>query len=101
MIDDEISAKIRQLYYGNHYTVYAITKALGCHHSTVKRVIASSQGTFKTPKNRKSVLDPYKQNILENIELYPRLPATRLIQILRDRGFEGSVITLRAWEKIT
>jgi transposase len=44
---------------------------------------------------RSSMLDPYLGFIRQTLEAHPRLCATRLEQMLRDRGYRGSVEHLR------
>jgi transposase len=44
---------------------------------------------------RPSMLDPYKAFLAETLEQHPRLRATRLFEMARDRGYHGSVVQLR------
>jgi transposase len=44
---------------------------------------------------RPSMLDPYKAFLAETLEQHPRLRATRLFEMARDRGYQGSVVQLR------
>jgi len=46
---------------------------------------------------RPSLLDPYRAFITAALDQYPRLRATRLFAMLRDRGFAGSVVQLRRY----
>jgi transposase len=93
-IDEATEAKIRKLYYADHYTVHGISRSLGVHHTTVKRVIGAE--TFQRHRaKRPSILDPFEAVIDEQLNQYPKLPATRLIQILEDRGFQGSLSLVR------
>jgi hypothetical protein len=39
--------------------------------------------------------DPYVAYIQEILDRYPRLRATRVYEMVRDRGYEGSVVQLR------
>lgn len=43
----------------------------------------------------KRLVDPYRELIDETLDRYPTLRATRLYDMLRERGFQGSVRTLR------
>ena len=95
MIDAATKQKIRHLYFAEHYTIYAITKSLDVHHGIVKRAINYESFHPKRPRNNHSILDTYSRHIDENLGLYPKITATRLIQILRDRGYSGSLSTLR------
>ena len=44
---------------------------------------------------RPSALDSYKPVLLATLEQYPRLRATRLYAMIRERGFAGSAVQVR------
>ena len=44
---------------------------------------------------RASIVDPYAEFIRLTLEQHPRLRATRIYQMARDRGYSGSVVQLR------
>jgi transposase len=46
---------------------------------------------------RPSALDPYKAFLAAALEQYPRLRATRLYVMLRERGFPGSAVQVRRY----
>lgn len=92
-IDEELRARIRRMYFAEHYTVHAITKATGVHYTTVKAAIGEQAA--KSRVKRPSRLDPYKDVIEKHLENYQRLTATRLNQILIDQGYRGSISLLR------
>jgi len=48
---------------------------------------------------RASMLDPYKGLVGEILKDHPRLLATRMFGMLRDRGYPGSVVQLRRYVK--
>jgi transposase len=95
MLSPEIKAEIKRLHNAEHLTCNAIAKHLRLHHLTVGNVLRRDliiQGKQAvTPK----IIDPYLKFIEERIEKYPSLRAPRLLQMLRDRGFNGSVNTVR------
>lgn len=95
MIDAATKQKIRHLFFRDHYTIHAIGKSLGVHHGTVKKAINYDSFHPKKEIERRSILDGYSHFIDEHLELYPKITATRLMQILRDRGYSGSISTLR------
>ena len=99
MITIEKRTRIRQLFYAEHWKVGTIAEALGVHPDTVKRAIQSQNFAPKTRPVRPSLLDPYKGFIADTLERYPRIRATRLYQMLKPRGYAGSVITLRRYVK--
>lgn len=96
MIDDELRAKIRRLHYGEHWPIGTIASQLGVHHETVKRALGE-RGEPARMVVRPSSLDPYKSLIAQILEEYPKLRATRLHEMLRQRGYEGSDVTVRRY----
>jgi transposase len=98
-ISEDLRNKVRRLFYNEHYTIHAISQSEGIHPDTVKgalnRPMIQSAGSVISEKT--SILDAYKDEIKEKIEHYPKMCATRLLQILEDKGFRGSIITLRRY----
>jgi transposase len=71
-----------------------IARELGVHPDAVRNAIESER--FKsTQPIRASVVDPYFGFIRQTLEQYPRLRATRIYQMVRDRGYSGSITQLR------
>ena len=84
MIEVEVVARIRRLYYAEHWRVGTIAQELGLHHETVQRAL--SEGARAPAGPRLSLFDPYVGFVRETLERHPRLRATRLWQMLRERG---------------
>ena len=97
MITPEQHAEIRRLYFGEHWRVGTIAAALGAHHDTVRAAIAHDTQTVRRGTCRASALDPYLPLIRDTLAQYPRLRATRLFEMVRARGYTGSVVQLRRW----
>ena len=93
MIDLETVARIRQLYYGEHWRVGTIAAELGLHHETVEGALWDE--TRAKPAPRPSQFDAYAVFVREMLEKHPRLRATRLWQMLRGRGCTLSVRQVR------
>jgi transposase len=93
MISKEQIAAIRRLYYAEHWKVGTIASELGLHPDTVKRALESERFRSHTPK--RLVTDPYLDFIQQTLKQHPRLRATRLFQMVRDRGYTGSIDQLR------
>jgi transposase len=93
VIDLETVTRIRQLHYGEHWPVGTIAKELGLHHETVQRAL--SDAPRPRPAPRPSRFDPYVSFVREVLARYPRLTATRLWYMLRDRGCPLSVRQVR------
>ena len=95
MITPEQHAEIRRLYFGEHWKVGTIADALGLHHDTVRAAIAHDTRSVRRGTCRGSALDPYLPLIRDTLGQYPRLRATRLFEMVRARGYLGSVVQLR------
>jgi transposase len=99
MIAPEVAARIRRLYYAEHWRIGTIATELGVHHDAVARVLGRTPlGRASTPRPvRPSVLDPYKPFLADVLAQHPRLRATRLHAMLQGRGYPGGVITVRRY----
>lgn len=82
-------AEIVRLYHAEKWKVGTIARQLGTHHTTVRRVL-EREGGAPMRVNRPSIVDPYVPLIRETLEKYPKLPASRLFQMARERGYQGS-----------
>lgn len=94
MIQPEVRAEIRRLFFAEHFRVNAIAVHLGVHRDTVLHAIEIHR-MLASPAIRKSRLDRYLTFIEDTVKLYPRIRATRLFLMLKDRGYDGSVQQLR------
>lgn len=88
MIAPELKSEILRLYHAEKWKVGTIASQLGIHHSTVERALAEA-GVRPEKTVRPSKLDPFIPFIQEQLGRYPRLPASRLFHMVRERGFEG------------
>jgi transposase len=94
MISPEIRAQIRRYFYAEHWKIGTIASELGVHPETVRNAIESPR-LDGTEVLRPSIVDPYAEFIRQTLDQYPRLLATRIFQMARDRGYAGSVVQLR------
>ena len=95
MITPEQHAEIRRLYYGEHWKVGTIAAALGVHHETVRAAIVNDTQGMRRGTCRTTQLDPYLPFVRDTLAQYPRLRATRLFEMVKGRGYSGSVVQLR------
>jgi len=95
MISPELRAEIRRLFYAEHWKAGTIAQSLGVHADAVRLAIEVERLGSRTARVRPSRLDPYLPFIRETLERYSRLRATRLYEMLRGRGYDGSVVGLR------
>jgi transposase len=94
MISPETRVQIRRYFYAEHWKIGTIATALDVHPDTVRRAIEVERFQHAEPL-RPSIVDPYLPFVREVLEQHPRLRATRLHQMVRDRGYTGSVEQLR------
>src|SRR3954463_3126425 len=94
MISPETRVQIRRYFYAEHWKIGTIAQALDVHPDTVRRAIEVERFQHAEPL-RPSIVDPYLPFVREVLEQHPRLRATRIHQMIRDRGYAGSVEQLR------
>jgi transposase len=95
MLDAETSAEIRRLYYAEHWKIGTIATAKGVHPDAVRRALSDPGLRGQSRATHSRVTDAFLPLIRETLEKYPRLRATRLYQMLRERGYSGSAVQLR------
>jgi transposase len=90
----EVEAEIARLFAVEHWKVGTIADQLGVHHDVVRRVLGLLP---ESPRRERPPLlvAPYQGFVRETLERYPRLCSTRLLDMVRERGFRGSERTLR------
>ena len=86
MISETLRAEIRRLHEAEKWPIGTIARELGVHHQTVRRALGRKIILTWT---RKSKLDPYKPLILEILDKHPTLRATRIFDMIRERGYPG------------
>ena len=96
MIDPEVRVQIRRYFYAEHWKVGTIAQALGVHPDTVKRAIEVER-FHRAERLRATMLDAYLPLVRETLETHPRLRATRLHQMLQDRGFREMSSRYGVW----
>jgi transposase len=89
MITPQLAAEILRLYHVEHWRVGTIAKQFGLHHRVVTRVLTQN-GTPRPQRSRPTQLDPYLPFIHATWQAYPTLPASRLYDMCRQRGYPGS-----------
>ena len=89
MIPHDLEQRILRLHFVEHWPVGTIAKQCGVHHSTVKRVL-HDHGVQQPLNTRSSLIDPFLGFIEQTLQQHPRLPASRLHQMVAQRGYPGS-----------
>ena len=97
----DVESEIVRLHYGEHWPVGTIAAQLALHADVVRRVLnhpgpaASRTADPKRALQRASLLAPYAAFIEQTLREYPRLRSTRIYDMVRARGFTGSMRTVR------
>jgi transposase len=95
MISADLRARIRRMFYAEHWKIGTIAAELGIHRDTVALAVEVERFTNVAFRPTATVLDPYKDFVRATLEQHPRLRATRLLQMIEGRGYAGSVWPLR------
>jgi transposase len=95
MLDAAQVAEIRRLHYAEHWKIGTISSQLGIHADAVRRVLSREPDEPAQRPPRRRITDPYVSLLTETLQSYPRLRATVLYRMLRERGYTGSIVQLR------
>lgn len=86
-IPAELAARIERLYTVERWRVGTIARQLNVHRDTVRRVLREHQVVPPGTPLRQSLFDPYRSFIRETLEKYPTLAASRLHDMVCERGY--------------
>lgn len=89
MIPALTEATIRRLFHAERWPIATIARHLGLHHSTVRRALLADGVPLTAIPTRHSRADPYLPFILEQLKLHPDLRASRLFEMVKERGYAG------------
>lgn len=90
MIDKDTEAQIVRLHLIEKWPPGTIARHLKIHHGVVRRVLTRVGVPVSTISHRRSIADPYAAFIVETLTKYPDLCASRLHEMVRERGYPGS-----------
>lgn len=93
-ISVELEAHILRLYHVEHWRCGTIARQLHVHRDTVRRVLAQA-GLPRHGPPHPSLLDPFLPFVLQTLEKFPSLTASRLHAMVRERGYLGSASRFR------
>lgn len=94
MISAQERARIRRLFFAEHWKIGTIAAQLGLHPETVRGAIQTDRFR-RGPSLRATLTEPYLDFMRETLAQYPSLRATRLYEMVKERGYRGSVVQLR------
>jgi transposase len=89
-ISTEIEAKILRYYHVEKWRIGTIARQLHVHHSTVERILSKSEAGKELLPKKELLLDRYLPFVLDMLNKYPTLTASRLYSMVCERGYKGS-----------
>ena len=84
----DLEAQILRYYHVEKWRIGTIARQLNVHHGSVERVLRQA-GLPRTGKVRASCIDPYLPFVCQTLEKFPRLTASRLYAMVKERGYTG------------
>lgn len=102
MITRALEAEILRLHHTEGWPIGTIATQLRVHHSTValgqplRRVLAQAGVPVTQKTVRASIAEPYHAFIVQTLTKYPTLRASRLYQMVHERGYPGAPDHFRA-----
>ena len=90
MITKEQAAEVVRLFHAEKWKIGTIAAQLGIHHGTVRRTLSREGVAAPSRVHKPSIVAPYEPLIVETLGTYPRLPASRLYVMAKERGYAGS-----------
>jgi hypothetical protein len=100
MISRAVEAEVLRLHHAERWPIGTIARQLLLHHSTVRRVLAQAGVPAAQKTTRPSLADPFIPFILETLKQYPKLCASRLHIMVRERGYRGGADHFRWLRRI-
>jgi transposase len=94
MISPETRVQIRRYFYAEHWKIGTIARELNVHPDAVRKAVETDR-FHRTQPMLPCITDPYMEFVRQTLDRHPRLRATRIHQMIRERGYTGSVIQLR------
>jgi len=88
MLPPEQVARIRRLFFAEHWKIGTIASELGVHRSAVCHALYRGEKKMAPP--RPTPVDPYVEFLGATLEQHPKLVSTRLFEMIRLRGYAGS-----------
>jgi transposase len=96
MIDADLRARIRRLYWSEHWKRGTIAAQLGVHIDTVVLALdLRARPSQRKGQLRASAVDAYVPFVRDTLKQYPALVASRVTEMMRQRGYTGSAVQVR------
>ena len=88
-VSDELEARILRYYHAEKWKVGTIARQLHVHHSVITRVLRTTGISKKDFSKKELLITPYLFFVQETLKKYPTLAASRLFDMVRERGYLG------------
>jgi len=95
MISNEQVARIRHLFHAEHWKIGTLAAEFGFHPGEFRRALETDRFSSNPKRSRRCLTAPYLDFLCHTLQEHPRLRATRLFEMIRSRGYQGSVAQLR------
>lgn len=89
-ISEDLKANILRYHHVEKWRVGTIARHLNVHHTTVKRALSETGVSKHNILVKESMIDPFLALITENLQRFPTLTASRLYDMVKERGYPGS-----------
>lgn len=89
-ISEGVKANILRYHHVEKWRVGTIARQLNVHHTTVKRVLSATGVDKHKVFVQGSMIEPYLSFIMETLQRFPSLNASRLYDMVVGRGYPGS-----------
>ena len=95
----ELGAEMKRLFVVEKIPIAEIARRYRMDRKTVRRAVQSDRLPVIKRLTSPSLLEPYKPYFAERLALYPRIPATVLLQEIKKQGYVGRVRILQDYLK--
>ena len=89
MVEVEQWAEIRRMHFVQRLSIKEICRRTGRSRATIRRALRSQGPPRYERASVDSKLDPHKEEIHRLLRAEPRIPATRIRELIADAGYEG------------
>jgi len=86
----EQCAEIRRLYFVKRLSIREIVRRTGHGRNTIRRALRSAEPPRYRRPPRPSKLDPFRDEIHRLLRSNPRLPGTRVRELIAEQGYVGA-----------
>ena len=90
-MSDELKAKILRYHHVEKWRVGTIARHLNIHHGTVKRALSATGVSKQNILVKGSMIDPFLSFVMDTLQKFPSLTASRLYDMVKERGYPGGL----------